>query len=53
MPVFDARPLLKAERTDLLALLASLTPHEWSAATAVPGWTVRDMALHLLGDDLG
>jgi uncharacterized protein (TIGR03083 family) len=52
-PVEDVRPLLAEERRDLLALLASLTPHEWSAATAAPAWSVKDLALHLLDDDLG
>lgn len=52
-PVQDVRSLLAAERADLLALLHELSPAEWSAGTAAPGWTVKDLALHLLDDDLG
>lgn len=37
----------------LLSLLASLTPQEWEKPTACPGWSARDVALHLLGDDIG
>jgi uncharacterized protein (TIGR03083 family) len=53
MPVQDVRPLLVEERADLLDLLVDLAPEEWTAATAAPGWTVKDLALHLLDDDLG
>ncbi len=37
----------------LIALLASLTPEEWELPTVAEGWTVRDVALHLLGGDVG
>ncbi|MFD6953339.1 hypothetical protein A6A08_11265 [Nocardiopsis sp. TSRI0078] len=46
----DARPHLARERESLLALLRSLGPAEWEAE-AVPGWSARDVAAHLLGDD--
>ncbi len=36
-----------------MAWLDGLTPQEWRASTAAPGWTVKDLALHLLDDDLG
>jgi uncharacterized protein (TIGR03083 family) len=49
---FDARPVFAAERVELLDLLASLDRAEWSASTICPGWTVRDIAVHLLHDDL-
>jgi uncharacterized protein (TIGR03083 family) len=49
----DVRPLLRTERDDLLALLDGMTEAEWLMPTAVPGWTVKDLALHLLDDDLG
>ena len=42
-------PLLEA----LVALLADLSPADWDRPTAAAGWTVKDIALHLLGDDLG
>ena len=44
---------LREERQDLVALLGSLTDAEWLAPTACPGWCVKDVALHLLDDDLG
>lgn len=41
-------------RAALLALLDSLTDAEWEYPTrCCPGWSVKDMAAHLLGDDLG
>lgn len=38
---------------ELLDLLASLAPEEWERPTALPGWSVKDVALHLLGGDVG
>ena len=49
----DVRPVLTRERADLLVLLEQLTDREWLAPTAVAGWRVKDLALHLLDDDLG
>jgi uncharacterized protein (TIGR03083 family) len=49
----DIRPLLPAERRDLLELLTELDRDEWSAATACPAWTVKDIAAHVLGEELG
>lgn len=37
----------------LLALLAELSAAEWDKPTACAGWSVKDVALHLLGDDIG
>lgn len=45
----DARPLFGPELASLLDLLRGLRRHEWSRA-AVPGWTVHDLAAHILGD---
>jgi uncharacterized protein (TIGR03083 family) len=53
VPTVDVRPLLSSERSDLLELLRSLTPDQWVCSTEVPGWRVKDIALHLLDDDLG
>ncbi len=38
---------------ELLALLQSLTPEEWAKPTACVGWSVKDVAQHLLGDEVG
>jgi uncharacterized protein (TIGR03083 family) len=40
-------------REELLAVLNSLSDDEWEYRTVCEGWTVRDVALHLLGDDVG
>jgi uncharacterized protein (TIGR03083 family) len=37
----------------LLQLLRQLSDQEWSSATPCEGWTVKDIALHLLGDEIG
>jgi len=34
---------------DLVALLGSLRDAEWAAPTEAGHWTVKDVALHLLG----
>lgn len=49
----DVRSLLGDERAALLQFLRALSPSEWVAVTAVPNWTVKDLALHVLDDDLG
>ncbi|MGW0874491.1 maleylpyruvate isomerase family mycothiol-dependent enzyme [Streptomyces sp. NPDC002740] len=48
----DARPLFGPELASLLDLLRGLRRNEWSR-TAVPGWTVHDLAVHILGDHHG
>lgn len=49
----DTLQLFPGERAALLALLAELAPEDWRAETICPGWSVKDIAGHLLGDDLG
>jgi uncharacterized protein (TIGR03083 family) len=49
----DLREALREERQDLLELLGSLADAEWLTPTACSGWRVKDLALHLLDDDLG
>ena len=49
----DARPLVPRLRAELAALLTSLTGDDWAQPTACPGWSVHDVALHLLGVELG
>jgi uncharacterized protein (TIGR03083 family) len=53
VPVRDVRPLLPEERGDLLALLASFGDADWAMPTEAGRWTVKDVALHLLDDELG
>src|SRR5437660_5358462 len=44
--------LSRDERRELLELLSELKPAEWEAPTECPAWSVKGIALHLLGDDL-
>ena len=37
----------------LLQLLTGLNEEEWYLPTICAGWSVKDIALHLLGDDIG
>lgn len=48
----DARALFAPERAALLATLRALPHADWDRE-AVPGWSVRDVAAHVLGDDYG
>jgi len=52
-PPLDVRPELRTEREELLELVASLSQEEWLMPTPATRWCVRDVALHLLDDDLG
>lgn len=40
-------------RVALLDVLGQLTDEQWTAPTACEGWSVKDVALHILGDDIG
>ncbi|TDC91060.1 maleylpyruvate isomerase family mycothiol-dependent enzyme [Actinomadura sp. 7K507] len=48
----DARSLFAPEHTALMGTMRGLAPADWGAE-AVPGWTVRDLAAHVLGDYYG
>ncbi|MEW6130572.1 MAG: maleylpyruvate isomerase family mycothiol-dependent enzyme [Acidobacteriota bacterium] len=48
--VVDLFPLLL---DGLLELLASLSPSDWQKATVCKDWSVKDLAAHLLGGDVG
>jgi len=52
-PPIDVTGLFSAERHALLQLLSDLTDDQWATPTVCPGWTVKDVALHVLGVDLG
>ncbi|NSC20156.1 maleylpyruvate isomerase family mycothiol-dependent enzyme [Streptomyces albus subsp. chlorinus] len=51
-PPIDARPLFAPEQAALMTTLRGLRPQDWREE-AVPGWTVRDLAAHVLGDFYG
>ncbi|MFE0104851.1 maleylpyruvate isomerase family mycothiol-dependent enzyme [Streptomyces sp. NPDC059009] len=48
----DTRPLFAPEQAALMATLRGLAPADWGKE-AVPGWSVRDVAAHILGDFYG
>ena len=52
LPPLDLTPLLAPERAELLGLLRGLDDAAWSAPTECPAWTVKGVALHVLGDDV-
>lgn len=57
MELQPAKPILIASRmlplhAELLALLTGLAPDDWFKPTAAPGWSVKDIAAHLLDTDI-
>ncbi|QYN33368.1 maleylpyruvate isomerase family mycothiol-dependent enzyme [Pseudonocardia sp. DSM 110487] len=40
--------LARAERADLLAFLAGLSPQQWDTPTLCAGWRVRDVVAHMI-----
>jgi uncharacterized protein (TIGR03083 family) len=45
--------LFPQERKQLLELFSDLEAEDWERPTICPGWTVKDIGIHLLGDDIG
>jgi uncharacterized protein (TIGR03083 family) len=52
-PPVDLRSRFAPQRDGLLALLASLDAADWQRPTACTGWSVADLAAHVLGDVVG
>ncbi|MGH2775737.1 MAG: maleylpyruvate isomerase N-terminal domain-containing protein [Actinomycetota bacterium] len=48
----DVRQVMEQERAEFVRLLRSLSEEDWNKSTVCDGWTVGDLAVHLLGDDL-
>jgi uncharacterized protein (TIGR03083 family) len=48
----DTAPLFAPLGAELLKLLRSLRPQQWTLPTLCPGWEVRDIAAHLLDSGL-
>jgi len=46
--VIDGQEALKAERRALYETLVELDPADWDAASAIPGWRVRDVVAHVV-----
>ncbi len=48
----ETRRLFLDERAEVLAALQGMPARGWAAASPAPGWTVKDVALHLVDGDL-
>ncbi len=48
----DLVPMLGLERAAFIDLLRGLSAADWERPTECPAWTVKGIALHILGDDL-
>jgi uncharacterized protein (TIGR03083 family) len=45
--------IIPKERENLITMLSELSNEDWTAPTMCTGWSVKDLAAHLLGDDIG
>jgi len=52
-PAIDVRPLFAEQHAAFIDLLRQLAADEWLTPTICPGWTVKDIAAHVLGDHVG
>jgi uncharacterized protein (TIGR03083 family) len=52
-PPIDVRPVLADQQAAFIALLRRLDAGEWTRPTICPGWSVKDVAAHVLGDFIG
>ncbi|RSD19382.1 maleylpyruvate isomerase family mycothiol-dependent enzyme [Amycolatopsis eburnea] len=52
-PPIDVLPYFSKEEQALMTLLGALTEEDWTRPTMCAGWTVKDVAAHLLGDKVG
>lgn len=53
VPVLDVVDLFPELRAELLRVLRGLNDGAWQLPTACAGWSVKDVALHILADELG
>jgi uncharacterized protein (TIGR03083 family) len=52
-PPIDVRPLFAGQHAGFVRLLRELDAGAWARPTACPGWSVHDLAAHVLGDHAG
>jgi uncharacterized protein (TIGR03083 family) len=50
--VIDLTTALAPERAALVELLSDMSVADWERPTECPAWTVQQLVLHILGDDL-
>ena len=46
-------PLFAGQQAAFIALLRGLRPGQWARPTVCPGWDVKDIAAHVLGNHVG
>jgi uncharacterized protein (TIGR03083 family) len=51
-PPIDVRPLFGGQQATFIGLLRGFSPDEWAQPTVCPGWDVKDIAAHVLGDHI-
>lgn len=51
--LIDVLDLFDEERAALLTMLESLRADEWGLPTICDGWSIKDLAAHIVADDLG
>lgn len=49
-PAIDVRPLFGRQQAAFIGLLRELSAADWVCRTVCPGWDVKDVAAHVLGD---
>jgi uncharacterized protein (TIGR03083 family) len=52
-PPIDVRPLFARQQAAFTDLLRGFGPAQWAQPTICPGWDVKDVAAHVLGDHVG
>lgn len=52
-PAIDVRPLLVKQQRAYIEFLHGLSDQDWQRPTVCPGWTVKDIVAHVLGDHIG
>ncbi|XVQ10536.1 maleylpyruvate isomerase family mycothiol-dependent enzyme [Spirillospora sp. CA-255316] len=52
-PAIDVRPLFAGQHAAFIGALRGLGDDEWDRPTVCPGWSVKDVAAHVLGDHAG
>ncbi|MFI0373312.1 maleylpyruvate isomerase family mycothiol-dependent enzyme [Actinomadura sp. 1N219] len=52
-PPIDVRALFAGQQAAFIDLLRDFTADEWTRPTVCPGWDVKDVATHVLGDHVG
>lgn len=52
-PPIEVRSLFAPQQAAFTEMLRGLDPAQWTLPTVCPGWDVKDVAAHVLGDHIG